>query len=101
MASHLVETTLVLVALCVLAIASLRWGLPRFAADHLPRTPLRVLARLRLEPRRTLLVVRVAERTLLLASSEAGLAMLAELTPQEADAFGPAHVSRETAPAAP
>lgn len=40
---------------------------------------LEVVARLPLEPRRSLYVVRVAERTLLLGTSEMGLSMLSEL----------------------
>jgi flagellar biogenesis protein FliO len=53
-------------------------------------TGLRVLARLPIEPRRSLLVIEVAERVLLLSSSEAGLSLLVELDPAQAAAFAAA-----------
>ena len=52
-----------------------------------PPSALRVLLRLPLEPRRSLLVVDVAGRTLLLSSSEAGVSMLVELDPAQAAAL--------------
>jgi len=53
------------------------------AAVHLRRAAggrgMRLVARLGLEPRRTLCVVEVAGRVLLLSSSESGLALVMEL----------------------
>jgi flagellar biogenesis protein FliO len=54
---------------------------------------MRVIARLPLEPRRSLLVVEMAGRTLVLASSEAGLSLLTEL-----DAHAAAQLSAASAP---
>jgi flagellar biosynthetic protein FliO len=78
----LLETFLVLGAVCVLAWLVLRFGLRRLALGPAgaPGGPLRVLVRLPLEPRRTLYVVEAAGKHLLLGTSESGpMAVLAEL----------------------
>jgi len=76
----LLETLLILVVLCVGAWAVLRFGVKRMYAAPGAAGPLRVLARLPLEPRRTVYIVEAAGKTLLLGASEAGpLAVLAEL----------------------
>jgi flagellar biogenesis protein FliO len=54
---------------------------------------MRVIARLPVEPRRSLLVVELAGRTLVLASSEAGLSLLTEL-----DAVAAAQLTAASAP---
>lgn len=97
--SSVLQTVLVLVGVCALAAVTLRLYARRFGATG-PTAPMRVLGRLALEPRRSLVVVRVVGRTLLLSSSEAGVSAIGELTPAEARAFEPrpddANVSRET-----
>lgn len=50
---------------------------------------LQVLARLTLEPRRTLYVVRIAERVVVVAASEGGLRQLLELSREEGRSFDP------------
>ncbi len=66
---------------CLLAYVSLMW-----LARRLPqsRGGMRVLARHQLEPRRSLFVVKVAERTFLLGSAESGVNLVAELSAEEA-----------------
>jgi flagellar biosynthetic protein FliO len=77
-----------LALVCGLAWMGLKWASKRLAqpagtsADRM-----RVLARLPIEPRKSVVVVRVGDRTLVLGSSDAGLETLAELTPREADAL--------------
>ena len=83
----LLKLLLSLGVVCVVAFVALKWGLRRFAALPGQEGPMKVLARMPLEPRRALLVVKVHERALLLASSEAGVSLLTELTPQEAAAM--------------
>ncbi len=84
----LLEMVLVLGGVCLLAWVSLRWGLKRFVApDRHSSGAMEVLARLPLEPRRSLLVVRVASRCLLLSSSENGVETVAELDSEDALAF--------------
>lgn len=114
----LVKMLFVLGGVCLLAFASLKWGLKRFVApDGAQNAAMRVVGRLPIEPRRSVLVVRVGEKHLVLGSSEAGIQPLAELSPDEAAALAIAsdagrstfsqilagvsntNVSRETSPA--
>lgn len=111
----LFKMVFVLGGVCLLAWVSLRWGLKRFVAPDRHRGgAMEVLARLPLEPRRSLLVVRVASRCLVLSSSETGIETIAELEPEDATVFESQpgsdrsfrdvlatlkpHVSRETSP---
>src|SRR5262245_56940576 len=75
----LVTTVLLLVAVCVVAyvvVRLLRRGLEGRAVGEQVVT---VVARVPLEPRRSLYVVRVGGRTLLLGASEMGLGLVTEL----------------------
>lgn len=78
----LVTSLLVLGAVCVAAFAAVRlfgrvMGAGRNTATHL----MNVVARVSLEPRRSLYVVAVAGKTLLVGTSEMGLSVLTELDP--------------------
>ena len=80
----LAETLVALVAVCLLALVALRWGLRRFAGVAEPglgRGRIRVLERVALEPRRSLLLVEVCSRVLLVASGEGPMSVLAEIDP--------------------
>jgi flagellar biogenesis protein FliO len=57
---------------------------------HEPRPGMRVVARLPLEPRRGLIVVELAGRTLVLGSSDAGLSLVTELDSAQAACLVPA-----------
>ena len=75
----LVTTVLLLVAVCVVAyvvVRLLRRGLEGRAVGA---SIVSVIARVPLEPRRSLYVVRVGGRTLLLGASEMGLGLVTEL----------------------
>lgn len=76
----LMTSLLVLAAVCVAAFVIVRWvgrwmTTGRARGAHL----LDVVARLPLEPRRSLYVVEVAGKTLLVGTSEMGLSVLSEL----------------------
>jgi flagellar protein FliO/FliZ len=76
----LLQMVLVLLAVCLLAYALLRFGMRRFQAAAASRTRgMRVVARLVLEPRRSIYVVEIAGRHLVVGSAESGLTQLAEL----------------------
>jgi flagellar biogenesis protein FliO len=76
----LFETLLILVAICGAAWAILRFGVKRLYSPSTASGPLRVLARLPLEPRRTVYIVEAAGKALLVGASESGpLTVLAEL----------------------
>jgi flagellar biosynthetic protein FliO len=79
--AFLIETLAILTVVCALAWLILRYGVKR---GGLRRTgPLAVIARLPLEPRRTLYVVEAPGKTLLIGVSEGSIATLAELDPAE------------------
>jgi flagellar biogenesis protein FliO len=75
--SYVTESIALLTVVAVLAVlisyAARRAGLGRALG------PVELLARLPLEPRRSVLVVRVVDRVLIIGSSEAGLTKLGEL----------------------
>lgn len=80
----LVKLALVLAGVCLLAWVTLRWGLRKFVSAGDQGHGMQVIARAALEPRRSLLVVRVGTRHLLLASSESRVEMLTELNAEDA-----------------
>lgn len=73
-----------MLAIILLAYVSIRFGLKRFLPDGSGQGKMRVLLRQPIEPKRSLLVVQVASRHMLLASSEQGITFLTELTEQDA-----------------
>lgn len=82
--AYLVQTTLALLAVCALAIVVLRLLRRRVGAGG---RGLRVVARLGLEPRRSLYVIEVAGRYLLVGVGDGPMTMLAELDAQAARAL--------------
>jgi len=90
----LLKMVFVLAGVCLLAFASLKWGLKRFVAPDGARSGMRVVTRLPIEPRRSILVVRVGPRHLVLGSSEAGIQPLGELSAEEAEALERAEPER-------
>lgn len=65
---------------CLLAVVLLRVVAPFLTGKaHLPSSQMRVIGRLGLEGRRSLLLVRIAGRTFLLGSTDGGISLLAEL----------------------
>ena len=79
--AFLLQTLLVLAVVCIVAWVVLRFGVRRL---HLggAHGPLRIVARLPLETRRSLYIVDAAGKLLLIGVSEGGpMAVLAELEP--------------------
>ena len=75
---------LVLCGILALAVVAIRVWLPKMAMwNKSAAGPIEVCARLPLEPRKTLYIVKAANSYLLLASSEAGVQHLAALSPEE------------------
>lgn len=66
-----------------LAYVVIRYGLKRFLPGAQQHGAMQVLLRQPIEPKRSLLMVRVASRHLLLASSESGITLLTELTDED------------------
>ena len=82
--------TLVLgvMALAIVLVGGARWLGRRAASGRGRARWMEVVARLPLEPRRSLYVVRVREQTLLLGTSEQGVTLLRELPPETSPAQG-------------
>lgn len=81
----LLQTVLALAFVCGLALLLFRWVLPRLQLTPSgANSMVRVVDRVMLDARRSLLVVEVAGRWLLVSSSEAGVQLISELDATEA-----------------
>ncbi len=74
----MLTSLLVLVVVCVVAWAALKW-LGRWVEGRRVGTGVTVVGRVPLEPRRSLYVVEAGGRRLLIGSSEGGVTLLTEL----------------------
>lgn len=96
--SDYVRLMLVLCAILVLAVVAIRILLPKISTWNKPvGGPIEICARLPLEPRRTLYIVKAANSYMLLASSEAGVQHLANLSAEEWSAWQPKTEAAQTA----
>jgi len=80
LAAALAQTLVTLAAVCALAWWVLRWAARR-GVSRSPAGVVTVLDRVALDPRRTLFVVRVGGKVLLLGGGDGGLSVLTELDP--------------------
>ncbi len=80
----LVQTIAALLLVCGLAYALFRWVLPRLQITGAANRMVRVIDVVPLGPRRSLHVIEVAGRWLLIASSEAGVQLISELDAESA-----------------
>ena len=79
---------LVLCGILALAVVAIRFWLPKLSMwNKSVSGPIEICARLPLEPRRTLYIVKAANSYILLASSEAGVQNLAALSADECSAW--------------
>jgi flagellar protein FliO/FliZ len=76
----LAQTLITLGAVCALAWWVLRWAARR-GVGRSPAGIISVVDRVALDPRRSLFVVRVGAKVLLLGGSDGGLSLLSELDP--------------------
>ncbi len=76
----LAQTLITLAAVCALAWWVLRWAARR-GVGRGPAGVITVVDRVALDPRRTLFVVRVGAKALLLGGSDGSLSVLSELDP--------------------
>jgi flagellar biogenesis protein FliO len=85
--SMLLKTVLSLAAVCLLAFIVLKWGLGRLYRADSTDGSMSVVSRMRLGPKREVLVARVGPRHLILGSTENQLNVLGELSAAEAADF--------------
>lgn len=82
----LIQTMLALALVCGLALLLFRWVLPRLQLTPSgANSMVRVVDRVMLDARRSLLVIEVAGRWLLVSSSETGVQLISELDAAEAE----------------
>ncbi|MBI3074548.1 MAG: flagellar biosynthetic protein FliO [Deltaproteobacteria bacterium] len=81
----ILQTILVLLVVVVLAIVIVRFGVKRIVAGPEWRggANLKVIERLTLEPRRSIVLVRAGDKYLLLATSEGGVSFVREVPAHE------------------
>ncbi|QDG51659.1 flagellar biosynthetic protein FliO [Persicimonas caeni] len=80
---------------CLLAYAILRWGLGRLAGVQAGTERMEILDRLSVGPNRSIMVVRVASRFLVIGNTETGISLLSELSEEDACEFLVSQVSEE------
>ena len=80
----LLETMLALGLVCGLAYLVFRFALPRLSTVRSGNSMVRVVDRVGLDPRKSLYVVEVAGRWLLIGASEAGVHIVSELDAETA-----------------
>jgi len=80
-----VQTVLALGFVCLLAYVVLRVVLPRLNVATSSRSMVRVVDRTALDQRRSLFVIEVTGRWLLIAASEGGVELISELDPDKAE----------------
>ncbi len=79
---YLLQTLLALAAVCALAWVVLRWGVKRLYGAGSASGRVKVLERILLDPRRTLYLVEVGGKVLLLGAGEGPMTNLAEIDPK-------------------
>lgn len=75
----LLQTLFALALVCGLAYVIFRWVLPRLQVTRSANSMIRIVDRVALDTRKSMFVIEVGGRWLLIASSEAGVQLLSEL----------------------
>ena len=75
----LLQTLFALALVCGLAYAIFRWVLPRLQVTRSANSMIRIVDRVALDTRKSMFVIEVGGRWLLVASSEAGVQLISEL----------------------
>lgn len=81
----MLQTLLALGFVCGLAYLIFRWVLPRLNATRSAYSMVKIVDRIGLDARKNLLVIEVAGRWLLIATSEAGVQLVSELDAETAE----------------
>lgn len=83
----LIKMIIALGLVCLLAYAVLRWGVGRLAGGRAGGEHMQVLGRLALGPNRTIMVVQVGPRFLVLGNTETEISLLSELSAENAQRY--------------
>ena len=93
--SMLVQMVISVGLVCLLAYAILRWGLGRLAGAGNRTDKMEILDRLPVGPNRSIMVVRIASRFLVIGNTETGISLLSELSETDAREFADPQVIDE------
>ena len=88
----LIKMIIALGLVCLLAYAILRWGVGRLAGVRAGGEHMQVLGRLALAPNRTIMVVQVGPKFLILGNTETEISLLSELSAESAASYFPSQV---------
>ncbi|AWV90981.1 flagellar biosynthetic protein FliO [Bradymonas sediminis] len=91
----LIKMIIAVALVCLLAYAILRWGVGRIAGGRSGGEQMRVLGRLPIAPNRTVMVVQVGPKFLVLGNTETQISLLTELSPESAEEYFPSQVSEK------
>lgn len=80
----LLQMVIAVALVCLLAYAILKWGLQRMVGARDAAENMEVLSRMPIGPSRSIMVVRVGPRFLIVGSSETEISLLGELSEEEA-----------------
>jgi flagellar biogenesis protein FliO len=84
----IVKTVIVLVGVLLLAIATIRYLLPRFAGfAGKSGGPIQLIARYPLEPRKSLYIVKTGSRFLVLGTADSSVHLITSLDPEDIEPF--------------
>ena len=90
----LVQTVLALVFVCGIAYVIFRVILPRLATTYGVNSMIRIVDRAGLEARKTLYVIEVAGKWLLVSASDDGVQLICDLDPESAKEMEDAKITR-------
>lgn len=88
----LIKMVIAVALVCLLAYAILRWGLGRIAGARSGGGEMQILGRLPIAPNRTIMVVQVGPRFLVVGNTETEISLLSELSPENAAEYFPSQV---------
>lgn len=83
----LIKMIVAVALVCLLAYAILRWGVGRIAGARAGGEEMQILGRLPLAPNRTILVVQIGPRFLVLGNTETEISLLSELSEESAKKY--------------
>ena len=91
----LIKMIIALGLVCLLAYAILRWGVGRLAGARVGGEQMRVLGRLPIAPNRTIMVVQVGPKFLVVGNTETEISLLSELSAESAQEYFPSQVAEK------
>lgn len=89
----LIKMIVAVALVCLLAYAILRWGVGRLAGGRTGGEEMQILGRLPIAPNRTIMVVQIGPRFLVVGNTETEISLLSELSAENAKKYFAPQVS--------